>query len=305
MPKLYITRGLPASGKTTLAKEMVNADPKIVRVNRDDLRAMSGVPWSKELEQRIVKQRDMLIDEFLCRDNDVINDDTNLPQRTVRDLATIAKRCGADFEVLDLTHVSLDECLYRNAQRDDKYPLDELVIIDMYKRYLKGKQLPLPVPELKNVNEQVFNVYVPDDSKPTAFIFDIDGTVAHMNGRSPYDYSRVSEDLHDEFLLYMAHTLRDAGCKIIFVSGRKDSCRDDTIKWLDEHFVGLDYELYMRKADDNRNDSIVKYELFNEHIRDNWWVGGVFDDRQRVVDMWRKIGLKCYQVAPGQFLWYT
>lgn len=301
MPKLYITRGLPASGKTTLAKEMVNVNRNLVRVNRDDLRSMSGLPWSKELEQRIIKQRDMLIDEFLCRGNDVICDDTNLPQRTVKDLAKIAKRTGAEFEVLDLTDVAFDECIHRNAVRDDKDPLDESVIIDMYHRYIKSNSWPLPVPKLEDVPEQSYNVYIPDKSKLTAFIFDIDGTVAHMNGRSPYDYSRVSEDVHDEFVVEMALTLRDAGHQIIFVSGRKDWCLGDTMEWLDWHFGGLSYLLYMREADDNRNDSIVKYELFNKYVKDHWWVQGVFDDRQRVVDMWRKIGLKCYQVAPGDF----
>jgi hypothetical protein len=52
----------------------------------------------------------------------------------------------------------------------------------------------------------------------------------------------------------------------------------------------------MRKTDDNRCDSIVKEEIYNEYIKDKYNVLAVFDDRDRVVDMWRRIGLPTYQV---------
>jgi predicted kinase len=300
MAKLVIMRGLPASGKTTLAKEWVREDPdNRVRVNRDDLRAMAGVPYSTANEQRIIRQRDLLIDEFLCRGNDVINDDTNLPQRTVRDLAKIAKRTGAEFEVIDLTHVDLDECLKRNAGRGHTVP--DTVIQTMWMKYINGKKLPLPVPDLEDVPEAVYSVYVPDKTLRSAYIFDIDGTVAHMNGRSPYDYTRVSEDLPDEETLHKAEMLRREGHYIIFLSGRKDTCFHDTYMWLRDNLSFDGFGLIMRDADDNRRDSIVKYELFGKLVRDNYYVRAVFDDRQQVVDMWRKIGLKVYQCEPGDF----
>jgi hypothetical protein len=57
----------------------------------------------------------------------------------------------------------------------------------------------------------------------------------------------------------------------------------------------------MRGNDDNRCDSIVKEEIYNEYIKDKYNVLAVFDDRDRVVDMWRRIGLPTYQVYYGSF----
>ena len=87
----------------------------------------------------------------------------------------------------------------------------------------------------------------------------------------------------------------------VFCSGRDDGARDATVAWLDEH-VGVRYaDLLMRRAGDMRADSVVKLELFDENIRNEYNVLGVFDDRQSVVDMWRSLGLTCFQVAPGDF----
>ena len=57
----------------------------------------------------------------------------------------------------------------------------------------------------------------------------------------------------------------------------------------------------MRKEGDNRPDEVVKEEIFNENIRGNYSVRFVLDDRSKVVDMWRQLGLKCLQVAEGDF----
>jgi hypothetical protein len=57
----------------------------------------------------------------------------------------------------------------------------------------------------------------------------------------------------------------------------------------------------MRKQGDFRRDSIVKKEIYDNDIKGKFDVEFVLDDRQQVVDMWREIGLKCLQVAPGNF----
>lgn len=62
-----------------------------------------------------------------------------------------------------------------------------------------------------------------------------------------------------------------------------------------------DYELHMRPAGDRRRDSIVKAELFDRHVRDQYRVLVVLDDRKQVVEMWRSLGLTCLQVAEGDF----
>ena len=95
------------------------------------------------------------------------------------------------------------------------------------------------------------------------------------------------------------------GFNIIFCSGRPERCREDTLQWIDEKAFFSQYMrnrtyLYMRKDGDRRSDAIVKQEILDAHI-DKDRVLFVLDDRQCVVDMWRKNGLTCFQVAPGNF----
>jgi hypothetical protein len=93
---------------------------------------------------------------------------------------------------------------------------------------------------------------------------------------------------------------KEKGCKVILLSGRDESCREETDKWLDRWGIFYD-QLIMRTANDNRKDSIIKEELFNEHIKNKYNIHAVFDDRDQVVAVWRKLGLKCFQVEYGHF----
>ncbi len=99
-------------------------------------------------------------------------------------------------------------------------------------------------------------------------------------------------------------SLHVAGYKIVFFSGRDAVCRAHTISWLNTHFGWheSDYELSMRPQNDNRKDAIIKQELFEQHILGRYYVEFVVDDRQQVVDMWRRtLGLTCIQVDYGDF----
>lgn len=83
------------------------------------------------------------------------------------------------------------------------------------------------------------------------------------------------------------------------MSGRTESCRHLTLSWLYMH-LGADMfdALHMRAEGDGRPDYIVKGELFDKHVRHNYSVAGVYDDRTQVVEgLWRAIGLQTYQVA--------
>ena len=134
----------------------------------------------------------------------------------------------------------------------------------------------------------------------SAVLCDIDGTVALRGDRSPYDTMRVSEDQPNDDVIAVLVAL---AChhKVAFMSGRDESCREDTGLWINRHIGIHGWELHMRPAGDRRRDSIVKAELFDKHIRGRFDVVAVLDDRQQVVDMWRELGLTCLQVAPGDF----
>ncbi len=279
--KLLLLRGLPASGKTTFAKDLVRKDGNWVRVNKDDLRNMlNGGKWSGKHERRIVQLERQLVEEMLKDGKSVVIDDTNFNLAHERRYREIAKQYNADFEIKEFD-TPLEECIKRDNARPNG--VGETVIRRMYNQYLK----PAPAK------------YTPDPMLQPAIVCDIDGTLAHMHDRSPYDWNKVGNDKVDIPIAWLTSVLFRS-VSVILVSGRDESCREETEDWLAKN--GICYtKLIMRKEGDNRPDEVVKEELFNEHIRGDYNVRFVLDDRNKVVDMWRQLGLKCLQVAEGDF----
>lgn len=311
--KLWIMRGLPASGKSTWAQAWVAEDPEHrVRVNRDALRAMthdsmfiSQTPDRPGTEKIIQVLRDAAISASLKRRCDVVCDDTNLTSRTVRELIKLATLANADHEVVDLTDVPLDECLRRNALREGKARVPDNVIEDMYRRYIKGRVHPLPISEVPmtgRMDLDSIDPYVPNPNTlaSKAVIFDVDGTVALMGTRSPFSEELVHQDEPNIPVIMSARARHALGYQIVFCSGRTIGCYDETYKWLEKHVQVPISGLYMRPLNDNRSDVEVKLELF-QIIREKFWVECVYDDRKSVVAMWRALGIPTFQVAEGDF----
>lgn len=143
--------------------------------------------------------------------------------------------------------------------------------------------------------------YAPPATGPGAWLVDLDGTLCLKGDRSPYDETKVLGDAVNAPVRRVVYALAGLGDRVIFMSGRSEKCRADTESWLRKHYA-LTYEgLFMRPAGDTRKDWLVKYELFEQHIRDRYRVHGVLDDRNQVVGMWRALGLAVFQVAPGDF----
>ena len=137
--------------------------------------------------------------------------------------------------------------------------------------------------------------------KPAAVIVDVDGTLALHTHRSPYDETRVITDDPHELVISNVRALAAQGLAVVITSGRTEACRADTETWLKQH-LGVDYAaLHMRPSGDVRGDADLKEAIYRQHIEPRYNVVLVLDDRNRVVDRWRALGLLVYQVAFGDF----
>lgn len=303
MKKVIIPRGIPGSGKTTWVKSQLATHPAgtAVRISNDDLSFMLyGQPWgtfffSDDTRETLHNLRLSMLETFLKQDaiTHIYIDNTNLAIQTVKSLQDIALRYNAEFIVDDqFLHVDINECIARDALRDA--PVGADVIRKMAKYIHKLK--PWSVPETPKIDR-----YDNDQAGTRhAIIVDLDGTLAHMGDRSPYDWKRVGEDTVDESIRTLINLIHDT-TQIIIMSGRDGSCINETSAWLDKHDIRFDM-LVMRNPGDMRPDWIVKHELFQEHVAGNYRIRFVLDDRDQVVDLWRnKLGLPTYQVAAGNF----
>lgn len=313
MPELILTRGAPASGKSSWAEAWVLAEPEKRRqVNRDHFRKqfhVKGGVVPPETEVLITKLQKDAARAFLRQGLDVVVSDTNLRQRAAREWATLAKLMGAELKVQDFTHVPLEELLRRNAEREDSVP--EGVIRGMHRRYSLGtKPLEFPLPnEGAGESDGKYEPAEIVNELPSAIICDLDGTVAKCGDRNIYDGSKahldtVHEDVWSAVTGFANYAAGVDGVEIIFMTGRSDEHRKVTEDWIAKHLMSDSYlQLHMRRAveDKGRKDADVKYDLFNAHLRGKYNVIAAFDDRNQVVDLWRSMGIRTFQVAEGNF----
>lgn len=133
-----------------------------------------------------------------------------------------------------------------------------------------------------------------------AIICDLDGTLALMVDRKPFDWSRVASDRPNRPVIELVQRYAsDHG--IFIVTGRSDECRVSTVRWLKRYDVPC-LCLFMRKANDFRKDAVVKQELWEQQIQPmGYSISFCLDDRDQSVAFWRSLGLTCFQVAPGNF----
>lgn len=301
---LYVFRGLPASGKSRDAANWAARITDVVVLSRDAIRASlfgavgkTVLPW--EQEKKVTEVQEDLARFHLKAGKIVIIDDLNLRPKYVRRWLDVARMEGVEPRVLEFNDVSLGELIERDSARSNG--VGEEVIRNLTRKYTRGGKL-LPVDMTVMPTPPPVQPYQPSRFKPTAYIVDLDGTVAEMGSRDPFDMTRVGEDFPKPDVIRVIKALAENDT-IIFMSGRDTSAKTDTIDWITDH-MGMpnDFYLYMRAEGDYRPDQIIKAELFDKHVRNSdYAVRGVFDDRQRVVDMWREMGLTVFQVAPGDF----
>lgn len=152
-------------------------------------------------------------------------------------------------------------------------------------------------------------------------VCDIDGTISKVGDRikyleqTPKDwdafYGACGEDEPIKNMLILADSLAvGLQYSVVLCSGRRESCRSDTVEWLYKYTEELRYldefgQLLLRADGDFRPDTIVKKELLDNYLAENGYtkddVAFILEDRSSVVKMWRDAGYTCLQVAEGDF----
>ena len=296
--RAIVTIGVSSSGKTTWAEEFVaeriEKGERWSIVCRDDIRrrhlesrlSRSLNPgelwklWKFKEESAITAEVFSRLADISLKGGNVIIADTNLNKEHRHSLVGALEKYGFTVEYKNF-EVSFEDAMKRDRFRADTVGPE--VLWRQYKQWF--------------AEYGMFPKYKADHTLPSCIMFDIDGTLATMNGnRGPFEWDKVTMDEQRTEIVEMAHAFQNRGYKIVVMSGRDSAARQGTLSWLADTDIAYN-ALFMRKADDMRKDWIVKGELFYEHVAPKYNVMMVVDDRPQVCEFWWLIGLPVAQVG--------
>tara|TARA_R100000656_G_scaffold119948_1_gene94016 strand:- start:702 stop:1628 length:927 start_codon:yes stop_codon:yes gene_type:complete len=304
--KIIITVGISGSGKSTWAHTLWATNPsQYVIVNRDKIRELlfgmtegniSERYWGSRTdinarEKEVTKIQDTLINEALCAGKIPIVDATHLTKKYV----TRFKYWNVPVEI-ELFRIDPQTAFDRINKRERKVSME--VLKKQYSQFTTLIKQMGQTPE--DFDFTPVNLENKKKGKPGCVLVDIDGTLAHMVFRNPYDWHRVGEDEVDEpvkSLIWDLH--RSQATKIIICTGRDGVCLPETEKWLKDNNIPYD-GIFIRKPKDQRPDWVVKEEMWRK-ISQIYHIEYLVDDRLQVVRRARALGLKVFNVAYHNF----
>jgi len=284
MAKLIMMKGLPASGKSTNAKELT-AQGSWIRLNRDLLRTMLHFDkWSGFNEGLTVDAEKALARMFLAKGISVIIDDTNLTPKHKAMWLEIAKESNSEMATLE-KNTPFNELLIREAKRDK---------VGLHVVYRMGFQFEK----------------VPQPEKPFV-LCDIDGTIADCSHRQMYVqgegkkdwknfFAHMDEDTPIQSTLARLELYKRAGHDIILLTARPEDYREITEEWV-SRFTDIDpLTIIMRNSGDKRPDTEVKQQMYEMYFKDKYPIETMIDDRPIVIRMWKEIGVPVIDVGNGE-----
>lgn len=335
MTRIYILQGLPASGKSTWTEQFLLEHPgeTCTVLSYDMYRKQLPYCNIEKVHERetAIKAKlrgDILVNAWEDVDH-IILDNTNLSDKSNKVITDFIERTvrtskGAEVEVQLVSHfldVPVLECIRRDMKREESKRVGPEVIFNLDKNAarLRSQRQKELVWHARRRYERMEEIGASDGGA----IIDIDGTVALIppGGRGAYTGSRVMEDVlnfpvRDIIRNWViGQNYFDIVPHLWFFSGRENETLSGdssvyalTEQWLKNNVIEtiqphtFTWSLTMRAEGDHRSDDIVKKEMFyNLSEKEQEQIGIVFDDRDRVVKMWRSLGLTCFQVAPGDF----
>lgn len=304
--KIIVTRGIPASGKSTWAKQFVKDNEGWVRVSRDDIRIMLDNYKSVgdyEYEKTVDRIEKDTIKTLIHQGKNVIVDVTCTRVKYLREYITLANEVGAKLNVQQF-NIDYEEAVKRNASREMIVPED--VMVRMYNTInsnqaafeteLSKMESPKPLEEVKY-----------DDNLLDCIIVDFDRTLSKLKDRTQYEWEKVHQDIPKNTIDLFSNLSffkeqyddiageTDINYKVFIVTGRDACCYEQSEHWLFENSINFD-QLYMRPRNDTRRTTMVKKEIYMNEIRGKYNVIGVFDDDEACCQMYKNLGLPVFKV---------
>ena len=320
--KFLLLSGLPASGKTTVAKEWLAEDPDDrVRINWDEMRlARYGPDWrfNGKQEGEMKAAAYQVAKDALKAGLSVVIDNTNLTEGTRHRWRALGANYGAEIIEQELD-VPVDECVRRDGLREGKARVGRAVIerMALFNGFIDWNEYPrLRGPEqkdflivdvdgtLSNPEHRRHHIYPawPTNTECPSHL-PVNGKCNSCGYKGPkkdYDafYAEADKDTpHQPIVDLVGHLA--AHYYVLIVSGRPiDLCGKITEDWLLKQGL-YPLHLFMRNGGDYRADYIIKGEMLDLLPKER--IAYVLDDRDQVVKMWRANGLTCLQVAEGSF----
>ena len=289
--QVILTVGCSSCGKSTWTSQFLTEHPTWVQLERDQIRFelftdgvrdWTAYKFNKTNENKVSEVYTDRLNGIISKGLNIVLSDTWLNDKYRKEMINKLESEGYSVEIKSDWEVIWETIRKRNTQRQGG--LDESILWDQWLRYQKyiGKS----------------DTYVPNEELPLTAIVDIDGTVASMQGiRKAYEWDKVIHDKPIRSVVDIVKGLDAVGYNIVFLSGRDGSCEDQTLAWLYDVFYDMNFILHMRAAKDSRKDYIVKKELFDNHIKDNYNVQLVIDDRKQVIELWEQLGIKVINVG--------
>lgn len=320
MKTLRILVGPPGSGKSTFAQDMIENDGDIgamvTRISQDD----QGRKGHMDAFERAIKNGD-----------NIIVDRMNFSKEQRNRYLIPAKKAGYRTEII-VFHVPYATCLERCMKREKHPTINGSVAWkgvgtgtrsqetnDMILKQVeieKKKQAQSALHTFFTKYERVGDLEADsvkrlgwENKNGWAIICDLDGTLCNIDHRLHHVkgdkknwkdfFAEMDKDKVNDWCAETLHSMGDF-YQIVLCSGRPEDYKDKTVKWLEENGVEWN-SLLMRQRNDFRQDDIVKEIILEFEIKPRWDILMAIDDRQQVVEMWRKHGITCLQCAKGDF----
>jgi adenylate kinase family enzyme len=279
--------GPAGAGKSTLAREF-GLKEQYEHINQD----AQGRQHLELFENAIAEQKNIVIDRM------------NFTKQQRSRYLDLAKANGYSTRIIVL-HQPYSVCLERCLKRENHETIKEEAAAKGALNMFFSKY-----ERVEDSEADVVDRFWPDGEKPLAIYSDLDGTLCDVEHRRHYVRREGKKDWNGFFKEMVNDTVNQpvkdvlkrfgADHKIVLCSGRPDNYKRETTSWLSKNEIIYD-NLFMRLRNDSRQDDIVKEILLDFEILTRYTVKFCLDDRDQVVRMLRKRGLKVFQVADGDF----